>query len=61
MKKVSGQLVALLDANVLYGNKIRDVLLWLAYMDVYIPRWTERIQNEWSDNLEKNRPDLTRK
>lgn len=51
--------VALLDANVLYGQFLRDVLLRLANARLFRPQWTDRIQREWMDNLVANRPDLT--
>jgi predicted nucleic acid-binding protein len=49
---------AVLDANVLYPAAVRDVLLYLARMKLYQPRWSERIQQEWMRNLLRNRPDL---
>lgn len=54
----SGIPIALLDANVLYGQFVRDVLLRLANAAFYEPRWTDRIQREWMDNLAANRPEL---
>ncbi|HEU4452119.1 MAG TPA: PIN domain-containing protein [Longimicrobium sp.] len=50
--------IALLDANVLYGQFIRDVLLRLANAAFFQPRWTDRIQREWMENLAANRPEL---
>ena len=50
---------ALLDANVLYPAPLRDVLMRLAVTDIFAARWTERIHDEWTRNLLKNRPDLT--
>lgn len=54
----AGKDLAVLDANVLYGNFVRHVLLTLAEHEVYIPIWTERIQDEWSCNLVKKIPEL---
>ena len=51
--------IALLDACVLYPVPLRDLLLQLAAADLYHPRWTRQIQEEWSRNLLVNRPDLT--
>ncbi len=56
----SGKMIALLDANVLYPAPLRDFLLNLADLDLYKPRWTEEIQNEWIDNLLVKRIDLVR-
>jgi len=47
-----------LDANVLYPAPLRDFLLNLAFLNCYVPCWTEQIQFEWMDNLLKNRKDL---
>ena len=52
------QLVAVLDANVLYPQFLRDVLLRLAAAELFTPRWSDRIQREWMRNLAENRPDL---
>lgn len=51
--------VALLDANVLYPAPLRDFLLQLAYADLFDPKWSEEIQDEWTRNVLANRPDLT--
>ena len=47
-----------LDANVLYGAFGRDVLLRLAAAGLYRPRWTARIEGEWTGALLAARPDL---
>jgi hypothetical protein len=43
---------ALLDANVLYSNNLRNLLLQLAQNDVFDARWSERIEQEWLRNME---------
>lgn len=55
----SSRFSALLDANVLYPAPVRDLLLHLANVDLYKPRWTDKIQEEWMRNLLKNRKDIT--
>lgn len=55
----SSGIVAILDACVLYSAPIRDLLLHLADHDLYTPRWTEKIHDEWTRNLLKNRPELS--
>jgi len=57
----SARYTALLDANVLYPAPIRDLLLSLAAVGLYHARWTDRIQQEWVQNLEANRPELVGK
>jgi len=47
-----------LDACVLYPAPIRDLLLHLAAEDLYSPKWSQRIHDEWIRNLSANRPDL---
>lgn len=49
---------AILDANVLYVAELRDLLLTLADHGLFHPRWTSRIQQEWTTNLLQNRPDI---
>ena len=48
------------DACVLYPPSLRDFLLWLGYIGLLRPRWSEEIRNEWIDNLLQKRPDLKR-
>ncbi len=52
------QLVAVLDANVLYPARLRDLLIRLAIAGLYQARWTELILDECFDNLVPDRPDL---
>lgn len=47
----SSKLTAILDANVLYPAPLRDFLLQLANVELYKPKWTEEIQEEWVGNL----------
>lgn len=48
----------LIDANVLYSQYLRDLLLILGERTIYHPFWTDDIIGEWKRNLLKNRPDL---
>ncbi|UPK70074.1 PIN domain-containing protein [Chitinophaga filiformis] len=50
--------VAVLDANVLYAVSLCDFLLHLAESDLFIPKWSKSISDEWIRNLLANRPDL---
>jgi hypothetical protein len=54
----SGRYTAVLDANVLYPNLLRDLMLSLAVAGLYHARWTHRINDEWSLNLLADRPDI---
>ena len=49
---------AILDANVLYPQLVRDTLLSLAVERLYHARWTTTIHDEWTRNLAKDRPEL---
>jgi hypothetical protein len=44
---------ALLDANVLYSNHLRNLLLQLAQNDVFDAKWSELIEDEWLRNMEE--------
>ena len=54
----SSRYTVILDANVLYPNLLRDILLSLAVAGLYHARWTTCINDEWSRNLVANRPDI---
>lgn len=47
-----------LDACVLYPARLRDLLMHLGLVGLYQPKWSDRIQDEWSRNLRLNRPDI---
>lgn len=38
---------AVLDTNVIFPIIIRDLLFWFAYNDLYTPKWSEHIFDEW--------------
>ncbi|MDP3392167.1 PIN domain-containing protein [Sediminibacterium sp.] len=43
----SVRFIAVLDTNVVYPVIIRDILFWFAYYDLYTPKWSETIFDEW--------------
>jgi len=47
-----------LDANVLYPTRLRDLFLRLAIVGHYRAPWTERILDECFNNLLADRPDI---
>lgn len=57
----SSRYTAILDANVLYPQLLRDTLLSLAVERLYHARWSATIHDEWTRNLAKDRPDLAAK
>ncbi|BDI30342.1 PIN domain-containing protein [Capsulimonas corticalis] len=52
-------IVAVLDACVLYPPSLRDLLMWLAAVRIYAPRWTEEIHAEWIRNVLANKSELS--
>jgi len=50
---------AVLDACVLYSAPMRDFFMRLA-VELFQPKWTQDIHDEWIRNVLLNRPDLTR-
>ena len=58
MTRPAGALVAVLDANVLYPQWLRDVLLTLAAMGYDDPVWSEQIINEMRRNVLHDHPDI---
>jgi predicted nucleic acid-binding protein len=51
-------IIAILDANVLYPFLLRDLLLTLAQHYLYQPKWSDDIEREWSNHLIQDRPDI---
>ena len=43
-----------LDTNVIYPIEIRDLLFWFAHFDMYTPKWSEHIFDEWKDVMIRN-------
>jgi len=43
----SVRFTCVLDTNVVYPVVIRDILFWFAYHDLYTPKWSEHIFDEW--------------
>ncbi|MEU7832772.1 PIN domain-containing protein [Nonomuraea sp. NPDC049129] len=51
--------VVVYDANVLYGNTLRDLLIRLAMVGRTQAKWTNGILDEMQRNLLANRPDIS--
>ncbi|WP_370327136.1 PIN domain-containing protein [Euzebya sp.] len=51
--------MALLDANVVYPARLRDLLIRLAIAGLYQARWSEQILDECFHSLIEDRPDLS--
>jgi len=50
--------IVVLDACVLYPAPLRDYLMRLALTDLFTPKWTAYIHEEWMRNLIEKRPEL---
>ena len=58
MSFAANPFVVVLDANVLFPVRIRDVLLTFAQEGMFRARLTDQIMDEWSRNLIRLRPEL---
>lgn len=58
MSFVANPFVVILDANVLYPFRIRDVLLTFAHEGLFRARFTEEIMAEWTQILVHQKPEL---
>jgi len=58
VRHVSDRFVVVLDANVLYPFRMRDVLLRFAEAGLYRARWSQQIIDEWHRSLLKTKPHL---
>lgn len=53
-----GAVIAILDANVLYVARLRDLFIRLAVAGLYQARWSSEILDECFTNLASDRPDI---
>lgn len=44
---------AVLDTNVIYPVVIRDLLFWFAHYDLFTPKWSNHIFDEWESVLRR--------
>ena len=49
----SVRFTCVLDTNVIHPIEIRDLLFWFAYYDLYTPKWSSHIFDEWAILMEK--------
>lgn len=45
----SVKFTCVLDTNVIYPIEIRDMLFWFAHFELYTPKWSAHIFDEWKD------------
>jgi len=58
MSFAANPFVVILDANVLYPFRTRDVLFSFAQAGLFRARFTNEIFDEWTRNLIRNKPQL---
>jgi predicted nucleic acid-binding protein len=58
LREPESNIVAVLDACILYSALARDLFLRLAKAKAYAPKWSEEIHKEWMDALTENRPEI---
>jgi len=49
----SVRFTCVLDTNVIFPIDVRDLLLWFASYDLYTPKWSRHIFNEWKEVMER--------
>jgi predicted nucleic acid-binding protein len=49
----SVRFTCVLDTNVIYPIEIRDILFWFAHYDLYTPKWSRHIFDEWKQVMER--------
>ncbi|MEQ8812106.1 MAG: hypothetical protein RIE59_23765 [Imperialibacter sp.] len=55
----SAHFTAVLDANVLFPVVIRDYLIWLSLYDLYTPKWSGKLLEEFTDIFQKRNLNLS--
>jgi hypothetical protein len=50
---------AFLDASALYPSLLRNILMRLALRDLFRAFWSERVQDEWTRSVLRDRPHLS--
>lgn len=49
----SVRFTCVLDTNIIFPIEIRDVLFWFAHYDLFTPKWSKHIFNEWEDVMKR--------
>ena len=49
----SVRFTAVPDTNVIFPVIIRDLLFWFAHYDMYTPKWSNHIFDEWKEVMER--------
>lgn len=49
----SVRFTCVLDTNVIVPIEVRDVLFWFAHFDLYTPKWSKHIFDEWEEVMRR--------
>ncbi len=49
----SVRFTCVLDTNVIYPIEVRDLLFWFAHFDLFTPKWSKHIFDEWRDVMSR--------
>lgn len=49
----SVRFTCVLDTNVIYPIDVRDLLFWFARFDLYTPKWSKHIFDEWAEVMQR--------
>lgn len=49
----SVRFTCVLDTNVIYPIEVRDILLWFAHHELYTPKWSKHIFDEWAEVMRR--------
>lgn len=49
----SVQFTCVMDTNVIFPIEIRDLLFWFAFYDLFTPKWSKHIFDEWEDVMRR--------
>ncbi len=49
----SVKFTCVLDTNVIFPVEVRDILFWFAHHELYTPKWSQHIFDEWSEVMSR--------
>lgn len=49
----SVRFTCVLDTNVIYPLLVRDLMFWFAYYELFTPKWSQHIFDEWDSVMER--------
>lgn len=58
MRHIPDRFAVILDTNLLYPFRVREVLLCVYQAGLFLGRWTEQISDESTSNLKAAKPEL---